>query len=710
MPIQSVGSAISEGIVQGSQLGLQAVNQRERAEDRDMLLKQREQERQDKITAQNEANVDKSLARDRQLKLDERQAAQDARTQAKDELTVLNDELTQVNQGFTAAATNYGGFDNIPQQTKLELIKRQKDVDARLREARKKFANPKITADQKSAEEFFARVNAGQADFESLDAPTTYKHLTYMLKRPIEDFIRPDDKTPSRIEQAALDVRAGLDGGNNDLLLKGVNVLWATELSKGIGELRSDGSKIIKKEIAQLIPHPDDPSKFIPTVKVTVERQDGGRGVYEAPVTENRSSDPNDMPKIIDMDDAFEDMGRKETLVNILTGMRGKLEEGKKTAGPEVEPFLRDLNEEFVAAASTAGASKPVVKITRDKLDLGDRVIDRQTDPNGKIVAQTEYRKGAPPKAGSGSGDGESGVGITGPREKAMVEATASGLGVPVAKTQPGANLSPKERDKLLSKMRVSAEKRIETADEGLGDAKAAAEQAKRFMEILAREPAQQGVIMGQGPAITENARIMDEIRDFLTPRMRVPGSGATSDFDARMFQGATLGRTKSVAQNKAISQAMIARAELLEQKQQFMRDYLETNNHLEGAEREWKGYLNANPIFTKDSSPNDLKLNDTRQTYQEFFTGGGKPAETAPEGKPGQKPSGTSAAPAQSAGINVQSKTPPKEFRAKDRDALYDFQRAQETVQNNPSSKEEVRKRLISAGYPAAAVNAAIK
>ncbi len=704
--VMSVGEGISRGLTEGMQVGINAINVRERSEDRKTLLAQREQERQDRITQQNESNVDKSLARDRLAKQDERQVQQDERALAKDELSIVDGEYKAFQTEAQAAIKNFGGFQNVPPEYKQQMIAKQREIDSRLKAAREKFANPRVAADQKAAEEYFARVKAGQVDFNSASPHDIYKHVTYMCKRPPEDFIRPDDKNPSKIEQACMDVEAGITSGNNDLIVKGANTLYQPELSKGIGELRADGSRIVSKEISQLVPHPDDPTKFVPILKVTVERQDGAKGVYEAPVTQNRSSDPNDLPKVIDMDEALDDMGRKASIAAAFNTpeMKKKLLDGAKTARPEVD--------EFLASMSAAGVSVPTKKIKRERMNLGNEYqIDEVDAETGEVLKTTYEPIGARPKAGgAGGGDGESSVGITGPRERATVEATASGLGVPVAKTQPGANLTPKERDKLLAKMRLSAEKKIETADEGLGDAKAAAEQAKRFVEILNKEPVQQGVIMGRGPALTENAQIMDEIRDFLTPRMRVPGSGATSDFDARMFQGATLGRQKGVEQNKAIAQGIIARAELLEQRQQFMRDYLETNDHLEGSEREWKNYLNANPIFTKDSSPGSLKLNDKRQSYQEFFGGNVKAAPTAPEGKPAQKSSGTSPAPAQTPGINVQSKTPPKEFRAKGRDALYDFQRAQETVQNNPSAKEEVRKRLISAGYPAAAVNAAIK
>jgi hypothetical protein len=75
------------------------------------------------------------------------------------------------------------------------------------------------------------------------------------------------------------------------------------------------------------------------------QRVGEGRGVYEAPVTENRSSDPNDLPKVIDIDEAMDDMGKKQTLAATFNrpDQKKKLEEGAKTARPEVEEFLVPL-------------------------------------------------------------------------------------------------------------------------------------------------------------------------------------------------------------------------------------------------------------------------------------------------------------------------------------------------------------------------------
>jgi hypothetical protein len=716
MPIQSVGSAISEGIVQGAQLGLQATNQRERAEDRKTLLAQREQERQDRITDRNEANVDKSLARDRLAKQDERQATQDQRALLKDELSMVQAEADEVTKAFTAASVN--GFDNIDPNLKQQLIQKQLEVDKRLREARKKFANPQIAADETKAKEFMARVQSGQANFDTLNPHEKYKTMTYMLRRPVEDFMRPDENTPSKIEQAALDVRAGLDGQNQELLLKGVNVLWATELAKGVGELRSDGSKIIKKQVVDMVPHPEDPTKFVPIVNVWVQRQDGAKSTkpYKAPVTVERSSDPTDIPKVIDIDDAMEDMGKKETLANIFQGRYAKdLQEGAKTARAEVEPFLKDINAEFVQAATMRGVSPPKKKFTRERINQGNQWQINKVDDQANVVETTYEPIHARPKAGSGSGDGEAGVGITGPNEKAGQAATAAALGVPVATSTPGANLTPKERDKLLSKVRLAADKTIEGYKEEVTNAKDAAAAARRFLEIQAGEPIQQGIIAGMGPAVTAAAKEMDGITGELQPKMRVPGSGTSTDADMRIFRSATLSRDKSKEQNETIAKGLIARAEIATQRQAFLRDYLEVNNHLDGAERQWDNYLAANPIFTKDSTPNRPVLNEKRKSYQEFFKGGGQPAPTEPEGKTGQKPSGTLAAPAQAPGINVQSKTPPKEFRAKGKNAQEDYAYAIKAVEankaaNNEAGVEAVRKRLIEFGYPEAVVRSIMK
>jgi hypothetical protein len=96
------------------------------------------------------------------------------------------------------------------------------------------------------------------------------------------------------------------------------------------------------------------------------------------------------------------------------------------------------------------------------------------------------------------------------------------------------------------------------------------------------------------------------------------------------MFQMATVGRTKNTAANESIATGIIANARNAEARAQFMRDYLTVNGHLDGADREWRRYMNANPIFDP-ASPNTPKINESRRSYQDFFGGAQQGAPNLP-------------------------------------------------------------------------------
>lgn len=112
----------------------------------------------------------------------------------------------------------------------------------------------------------------------------------------------------------------------------------------------------------------------------------------------------------------------------------------------------------------------------------------------------------------------------------------------------------------------------------------------------------------------------MSQITSRLTPQMRAPGSGSTSNFDAQMFKDALFGVDKPTATNKNVVTGMRARDKDELNRQNFLSDYETANGHLNGADKAWQSYLDANPIFDPKTSAAELKLNKNRKTYQEFF------------------------------------------------------------------------------------------
>ncbi len=203
---------------------------------------------------------------------------------------------------------------------------------------------------------------------------------------------------------------------------------------------------------------------------------------------------------------------------------------------------------------------------------------------------------------------------------------TFSALGVPRYEgPDPYAGLDSVGR----RQMRMSYEKQLGKDQDKVADMQGAIERMKRFQQLneLTKDN-----VLGPGPATdmlpnwSDEMKEMESIAAEMTPQMRVPGSGASSDFDAKMFQRATVGTGKRYDVNKNVAQAYITSRENEMAKTDFMEAYLSANGHTRGAQQAWKKYLNDNPIFNPKSK--EFELNSSRKTWQEYF-GSTSPAKT---------------------------------------------------------------------------------
>lgn len=223
--------------------------------------------------------------------------------------------------------------------------------------------------------------------------------------------------------------------------------------------------------------------------------------------------------------------------------------------------------------------------------------------------------------------DPSTGIGMQPSREQ-----SAAAMGVPVAPPM-YQGMSKKVRENLQSKEVLQAEKRLaeeEAAARGQG---IIAQDAQRFKTL--NESTDTGPIVGSAPVawarglFDDKVQEMRSIQDRLTPKMREPGSGATSDFDARMFQSALFGVNKNKGANEAIANAMILKAKAEKDRVSFNQAYLQANNTLQGADAAWNKYATDNPIFDPNSQ-SIPKINPTRQDWRTYF-GSGQQSQRPP-------------------------------------------------------------------------------
>lgn len=150
--------------------------------------------------------------------------------------------------------------------------------------------------------------------------------------RPHTDYQRSEGQL-SVVEQAADDMLKGMESGDQKTLLKGVNTMYAPELRNGVGSKSPHGGVIVGKEIIGLDPAPgSDPQDphYVPRIRVYVKGDKPLRGpqvpgrpkdatsYYDAPLTRNRSSDPNDMVRAIGLNEAMDWLHKQQEVVEAL--------------------------------------------------------------------------------------------------------------------------------------------------------------------------------------------------------------------------------------------------------------------------------------------------------------------------------------------------------------------------------------------------------
>lgn len=393
----SVGAAAAQGIESGFSLGLQGARAKADEEER-----RRRQANEDADRA--ERATDKATQRTREAKLDERHATQDkrlanadARQAAQDRLKMLDTEVGELATEGTALYSQHGGFDKVPEDVRADYTGRVRSARERRAAERRKFYEPDVQEQKRDAAEKWSRIQAGQMSLDQLSDDDLYRTLVVQTRRDMGDFLRPKEGGPSRIEQAALDLEAGMSTSNMDLTLRAANELLKPELSVGVGTESKDGSEIVSKRIVQLVPHPQDPSRFVPIVEVTVKRDDGREGKYLAPITENRSADPTDNVKTISLQDALDRVGQLNTLAGAVNrpDLRKRIEKGAEGQG-------KAAADGFLAALGSIGVTPPKRQIVASNTDLGDRVRMTERDASGNVVSEKDVRKGLAPHRGEG--------------------------------------------------------------------------------------------------------------------------------------------------------------------------------------------------------------------------------------------------------------------------------------------------------------------
>lgn len=96
---------------------------------------------------------------------------------------------------------------------------------------------------------------------------------------------------------------------------------------------------------------------------------------------------------------------------------------------------------------------------------------------------------------------------------------------------------------------------------------------------------------------------------------VRKAGTGPMTDADARRYEKASIDRGKSKEANQLLIDSGMIAADNAIAREELRADWVANGGSLGDFDREWRGYLNSNPIFGKDG-----KINKGRQDAFNWF------------------------------------------------------------------------------------------
>lgn len=374
---RSIGEAAALGLESGYRLGM------------DYQTRQRQEDRQKRLDE--EAQSDRQRMRERQ--------------DQSDNLNALNEQerMLQVEgQGYVnsgtppdpAAQQDYARRVRTLGQTKSSVLSKRTGID--------------VSAVQKMGEADIAKIKTG--DLAGLQPGQFTRGITVATGRTPADYLRQGDK-PALVEQAASDFIEGLHSKDKARMMSGLNVMFARELRTGVGEASQYGGKIVAKEIFDLHEDPrgsKDDERVIPMLRIYVDNGRGFRGpvpqgvpkgatgYYDAPLTKNRSSDPDDPVKSVGINEALGYIDNQVKLVELLNSPEGieKLQQDQQAG--DFDP------NEYIQALHRVGA-KTTTKVTTKDLAIpaGGSVLRTRMGPNGEVLSEERIEGREKPKTGS---------------------------------------------------------------------------------------------------------------------------------------------------------------------------------------------------------------------------------------------------------------------------------------------------------------------
>ena len=197
-------------------------------------------------------------------------------------------------------------------------------------------------------------------------------------------------------------------------------------------------------------------------------------------------------------------------------------------------------------------------------------------------------------------------------------------LGVPVSLQTPYRGLNDKQKAAAFTSELKKAEDEFKADNEATKKARATIDAMTEADALnkkittgkLARVPGGESVqTMMSSDAARFNSIAQNQARNAY-----VKGEGALSDFERKMFEKANISLGNPSATNDTIIKVTKEVAARNIEHNDFLQRYFAANKTLFGAEENWTKYIDSNPLFTKDSTSENLVLNPERKPYIQYF------------------------------------------------------------------------------------------
>jgi len=112
-----------------------------------------------------------------------------------------------------------------------------------------------------------------------------------------------------------------------------------------------------------------------------------------------------------------------------------------------------------------------------------------------------------------------------------------------------------------------------------------------------------------------------DSLAALAAKQNRIPGDSNVSNLDVKMMQLGTFSSDKEPKTNETLIKFMLAQRQRDKEFNRYMADYAAVNGAITPyAESQWRRYLDANPITTRDAK-GSVTVNPNRMTYQQYFS-----------------------------------------------------------------------------------------